>query len=242
MAMLGGGAFRQVNIQQVMGDLQKSNVSTGTVNDIQTHITQQDAQINQLQSQLNDCQKQVANLTATNTDLTQKLTAADAQIAQLQSQLAQATATQPQQITPDVLASSFKSVMDKIQEAARSGVGTQATLSKMDIQMKTLITVQPNTSQPVLVLPDPKALPDPNHLSTLTLSFGAIPSLRAPAPAAGPPSVAGQAPAAPSGPSPAPAAVPSHPAGAGSARPSAVRSVIQPLLDVLRVLGTRRRP
>ncbi|HEV2282779.1 MAG TPA: hypothetical protein VGX75_10390, partial [bacterium] len=234
---------------RVMGDLQRANVPAGTLNDLQTHITQQDAQINQLTQQTNDLKTQAANLTAANTGLTQQVATQDAQIAQLKSQLAAATASQPQQVAPLDLAMSLKSVVDKVQAAARQGTGVQATLSKMDIEVKTLINVTPS-NEAVLVIPDPKALPDPAHLSTMTLSFGAIPKLTSPAPPAGQPP-GGPAPSAPpsrpAGPAPAGPSGPAQPSTAPGGRgpappgPRPPASGLQRFLNALAVLGERRR-
>ncbi|HET7265259.1 MAG TPA: hypothetical protein VFL28_11360 [bacterium] len=246
-AMFSAGGFRAVDIQRVMGDLQKANVPAGTLNDLQTHITQQDTQINQLTQQTNDLKTQAANLTTANTGLTQQVATQDAQITQLKSQLAAATAAQPQQVAPLDLAMSLKSVVDKVQAAARQGTGVQATLSKMDIEVKTLINVTPS-NEAVLVIPDPKALPDPAHLSTMTLSFGAIPKLTSPPP---PPAVqpagGGTPPAGRGGPQPAgptgPAQPSAGPGGRGPARPEPKRpaSGLQRFLNALEALGERRR-
>lgn len=272
----GGGGFRAVdvnnavvtlnNVQRVQTidefNAQKAQF-TQAVTDLQTHITQQQAQIDTLQGQVNDAQKQATGLTSANADLTQQITARDVQITQLKSQVAQATAAQPQQVAPIDLAMSFKRVLDGVQAQARQPSDVpQATLSKMDIQIKALVSVQPNTSEAVLIMPDPRALPDPNHLSTLTLSFGAVPNLRTPpgavrpattAPGGTPPSAAPQ-PAAPSAtpakagpraPAVAPGSAPSSPPSSGpipaASTPASSGSLLQRLLDTLRVLGTRRR-
>lgn len=245
-AMFSSGGFRAIDIQRVMGDLQRANVPVGTINDLQTHITQQDTQINQLTQQTNDLKAQAANLTTANSGLTQQVTTQNAQIAQLKAQLAAATAAQPQQVAPLDLAMSLKSVVDKVQAAARQGTGVQATLAKMDIEVKTLINVT-SSNEAVLVIPDPKALPDPAHLSTMTLSFGAIPSLASPPPppaaqpagGAPPSGQAGPRPAGPSG----PARPSTGPGGPGPTRPGPGRPVsgLQRFLNALAVVGERGR-
>ncbi|HEV2494496.1 MAG TPA: hypothetical protein VG204_15645 [Terriglobia bacterium] len=221
------------------------------VNNLSSWANIQITTINNLKSQVNNLNAQNANLTSQVANLNAQVTQLNATVAQLQSQLA---AAKHQTASPLDVAQSFKGVVDQIQQAARQAGGTQTTLTNMNIQLKSLVNVQPgaqpNTTEAVLVFPDPTALPDPNHLSTLTLSFGAIPNLKA---------AAAPAPT-PSGPTPAPAPTPhataaeAHPAAAPPAPTEAPptetpaapegqkahESITERLVDKIRSLGTRR--
>ncbi len=129
-----------------------------------------------------------------------------AQISSLQSQLATTTF---QTASPLDVASSFKNVVDQIQQAAQSAGGVQSTVTNMNVQIKSLLSVQGSTSSAPasasMIFPAPTALPDPAHLSTLSFTFGSIPNLK----------TAGGASAPPPAPAPAPA-----PSGSTSSNPT----------------------
>ena len=112
-----------------------------------------------------------------------------AQITSLQSQLAAATY---QTASPLDVASSFKSVVDQIQQTAQSAGGVQSTVTNMNVHVKSLLSVQGSTAtapaSASLIFPSPTALPDPAHLSTLSFTFGSIPNLKTAAASAPPPS------------------------------------------------------
>jgi hypothetical protein len=112
-----------------------------------------------------------------------------AQITSLQSQLAGATY---QTASPLDVASSFKSVVDQIQQTAQSAGGVQSTVTNMNVHVKSLLSVQGSTAtapaSASLIFPSPTALPDPAHLSTLSFTFGSIPNLKTAAASAPPPS------------------------------------------------------
>ena len=218
------------------------------VSNLNTWATIEQTTVNNLNGQVSDLQNKNANLTSQNGNLNAQVTQQQATITQLQSQLA---AAKHQTASPLDVAQSFKGVVDQIQQAARQAGGTQTTLTNMNIQLKSLVNVQPgaapNTTEAVLVFPDPAALPDPNHLSTLTLSFGAIPNLKA------------AATTTPSGPAPAPAPTPATPAATPAAAPrespaapagetpaapeeKSPGSITERLVDRIRGLGRRTEP
>ncbi|HKS96477.1 MAG TPA: hypothetical protein VJV74_10140, partial [Terriglobia bacterium] len=208
------------------------------VNSLKTWVTIQQTTISNLNSKVSDLQSQNANLTSQNANLNAQVTQLNATVAQLQSQLA---AAKHQTASPLDVAQSFKGVVDQIQQAARQAGGTQTTLMNMNVQLKSLVNVQPgaapNTTEAVLVFPDPTALPDPSHLSTLTLSFGAIPNLKAAAPTTTP---GAPSPAATPAASPAaapPAAPPSETPASSEER--AHGSIADQLVNKLRGLVTR---
>ncbi len=203
------------------------SVPAALLAELQTYVTLQQSQIDSLTGQLSDSQTQNGNLTTQVANLNQQVTQQNAQITQLQSQLA---AAKTQTASPLQVAQSFKGVVDTIQQAARDAGGVQTTLTNMNVQLKTLVSVQSaatqdpavNTTEAVLIFPDPTALPDPNSLSTLTFSFGAIPNLKAatsPSPSPTPsPSPAPTPSPAPS-PAPAPSPSPTPPAPPGPPTP-----------------------
>ena len=131
---------------------------------------------------------EAAQLQVTNATLQQQLVAAQAEVARLHEQVDEA----PPTTTPVDLARSFRDVVDTVQSEARTAPGIGVTIRSMDIEVKGLVTVdQQGTS---LVLPQPGTGIDAGALSTLRVSFGAIPvpAPRAPTvtgvdPAGGPP-------------------------------------------------------
>ncbi len=160
------------------------------LSELKTYLNNEDTTISNLQSQLTGAQTQMANLTSQNSNLNAQVAQQQTTITQLQAQVA---AAKNQTASPVDIAKSFKGVVDQIQQAALNAGGVQTTLTNMNVQLKALVSVQQPAAAPaapgdaasgqsgpeaVLVFPDPTALPDPNHLSTLTFSFGAIPNLK----------------------------------------------------------------
>lgn len=128
------------------------------------------------------------------------------------------TEAPPTSATPANLVQSFKSVMDSIQAEAQTTPGIATTIKGMDLEIKGLVQVQQEREGPVqtlMVLPNVGRAVQPETLSTLRVSFGAIPVV-APAAAAPQRTASPAAPPPPSTPAPsAPpmAAKPPHPRG-----------------------------
>ncbi len=144
------------------------------VQDLKTHLTDQETQINTLTASLSDTQTTITGLQSQNDGLKQQNAAQQATIDGLNKKLAAATAP-PAPADPAALAASFKNVIDHIQTQARvqSVSGPATTLRSMDIEVKGLVNVQDGNT--VMVLPTLGSPVDPNQLSTLRLSFAAIP-------------------------------------------------------------------
>ncbi len=166
---------------------------SGTVANLRTFITNQDAANSTLQSQLSDTQSQVGTLNTQNAALSNTIADQNAQITRLQASLSAAqaqagTPSGPQTASPLEVAQSLKGVLDQVQTAALGSPGVQTTLTNLNVQVKALLSVDRSsgTAEAQLVFPDPTALPDPNTLSTVSLSFGAIPNLQSNAAAAPP--------------------------------------------------------
>ena len=169
------------------------------VTDLQTHLTETQAQIDNLNGTLNQNQTNIANLQSQNASLTQDNAKMQATIDELNKRLAGLVQPPPTANTID-LATSLKGVFDAIQQQARQQAegGAATTIRSMDFSIKTQVTVQPDSTgkfQTVLRLPTPEAPIDPDQLSTLSLSFGSIPGtiasrapiINAPTPAVPPP-------------------------------------------------------
>ena len=75
--------------------------------------------------------------------------------------------------TPLSLATSFKSVIEAIQAEARKTEGVATTIKSMDLEVKGLVQVQQGVTS--MVLPNVGTPVDAGALSTLRVSFGAIP-------------------------------------------------------------------
>jgi hypothetical protein len=174
--------------------------------DLNTWVTLEQAQVDALTTQVNNDKTTIASLNAQIQSLNNTVTQDQNTIGQLQAALAAAKGATA---SPLDVAQSFKNVVDQIQQQARDAGGVQTTLTNMNVQLKTLISVQPQsgTTPPKAILgfPDLTAPPDANLLSTMTLAFGAIPNVKPPSSAA--PSVSS---------APASAGIPSAPAPSGS--------------------------
>ena len=166
---------------------------------VKTLISLQQQQVNALNTQVQTDSTNYNNLNTQFQNASATVEQQKAQIAALESQLAAATYTAA---SPYDVANSFKGVVDQIQQNAQGAGGIQTTVTNMNVQLKSLVSLQTPTSggPPVasLVFPAPTALPDPQHLSTLSFSFGTIPNLKSAA-AGGPPTPA---------PTPTPAPIP----------------------------------
>jgi len=178
LATLSGVSQKFTAVKQIT-DVQAGLVQA--LNDSKTYLSYQEATISDLHGRLSAEQTRSSGLTSANADLQSKVTELQATVAQLQSRLA---AAKIQTASPLDVAQSFKAVVDQIQQAALKAGGVQTTLTNMNVQLKAVVSVQTSAGgapEALLVFPDPTALPDPGTLSTVTLSFGAIPNLKAPA-------------------------------------------------------------
>ncbi|HZP00767.1 MAG TPA: hypothetical protein VFD30_10775 [Terriglobia bacterium] len=191
------------DISQLDPATRKQLVSS--VDDLKTGLQDLETERNGLLTTLNENKTTIASLQAENSNLKRDSAAKDATIEDLKKKLAAATSP-PQGTKPLDLANSFKSVVDRIQQEALQSGGMATTVKSMDLELKVLVNQK---DQDVLVvLPTPTAPIDPNQLSTLRVSFGAVPGVAPPAAAAPRPSIVPEAaPAAPPAPAqPAPAA------------------------------------
>jgi uncharacterized coiled-coil protein SlyX len=178
---------------------------------LSTFVTLKQANIDTLTTQVSTDRDTVAGLNSQIATLQSTVAQQQTEINTLTAQLA---ATKSTTASPLDVAQSFKSVVDMIRQGAQSAGGIQTTVSNLNVQLKSLVSVQAATSTTPatasLIFPDPTALPDPQHLSTLSFAFGAIPNLSssstigptpspAPAPAAAPaakPAKSGKSPGA----------------------------------------------
>lgn len=197
-----------VDISAIISQLQAvSAIPAGLLTELQTFVTIQQAQLDQLTAQASTDQTTAAGLNSQISGLQTSVTQQQAQIATL---TAQVNAAQAQMASPLDVAQSFKGVLDTIQQNAQAAGGVQTTVSNMNIAIKSLVNIQAATTttgpQAMLIFPSPTALPDPAHLSTLNLTFSSVPHIKA---ALQPqPTVPSQPSPAPP-PAPAPAPVPS---------------------------------
>ena len=157
-----------------------TNFPADLLTQINTFVTLQTSQVNALNTQVQTDQTTQANLQTQLNNANTTIAQQAAQITSLEGQVAAATY---QTASPYDVANSFKGVVDQIQQSAQSAGGIQTTVTNMNVQLKSLVSVQTPAAggapMASLVFPSPTALPDPQHLSTLSLTFSAIPSLKA---------------------------------------------------------------
>jgi uncharacterized coiled-coil protein SlyX len=203
-----------------------SDIPAALLADLQTYVTLQQANVDRLTTQVSTDQNTAAGL---NSQIATLQTTVAQQQTEINTLTAQLAATKVTTASPFDVAQSFKTVVDQIRRGAQSAGGVQTTVSSLNVQLKSLISMQAATSTaPVtanLIFPDPTALPDPQHLSTLSFAFGAIPNLSSastigptPSPAMAP--APAPAPAATPAPAPAPAAAPARAAESAGSRKS----------------------
>jgi hypothetical protein len=132
--------------------------------DLRAYAQNQETERNKLLDAVNQLQTAQTSLSSANADQAR-------QIEELKKKLESASSASS--ATPLSLATSFKGVMDSIQSEARKTPGMATTIKSMDIEVKGLVQVQDKDT--VLLLPSLNAPIDANALSTLRVSFGAIP-------------------------------------------------------------------
>ena len=226
------------DISAIISQLQAiTAIPAALLAELQTYITIKQSEIDTLTTQVSTDQTTAASLNSQIANLQTQVAQQQVEINTLQQQL---QASKSQTASPFDVAQSFKSVVDQIQQAAQASGGVQTTVSNMNVQLKSLVSVQAATStapaSASLIFPDPTALPDPQHLSTLSFSFGSIPHLSSPAaptptpvtPAPSPTNVVStpstQPPSTPTGPSfPVSAAAPKGQPGQAGTAPDAAK-------------------
>ena len=86
----------------------------------------------------------------------------------------QASGEEPEPVGADSLARQFAGIIESIQRhALETEAGAAVVLKTLDVEVKGLVTVKDDRTG--LVLPTLRRTVDPGQLSTLRLSFGAIP-------------------------------------------------------------------
>ncbi len=153
---------------------QKANLAQA-IADLKTHVTAQDTQISDLSQQVSAGQATMVDLQTRNSSLSQQVVAQQATIDRLNGRLA-AVAAAPPPASPTALADSFRKIVDQIQSQARlqSASGPATTIKSMDIEVKGLVNVQQDGST-VMVLPTLASQIDASQLSTLRVSYAAVP-------------------------------------------------------------------
>lgn len=79
-----------------------------------------------------------------------------------------------QSVSPLDVATAFRQVVEQVQEEARQAPGVGTTIKSLDLEVKAFVQVE--EGETALAFPKPDAEVDPAALSTLRVSFGAIPS------------------------------------------------------------------
>jgi hypothetical protein len=171
------------DISAIIAQLQTiTAIPAALMTELQTYITIEQTQVDTLNAQVSTDQTNAANL---NNQISNLQTQVAQQTTEINTLTAQLQASGAQTASPFDVANSFKSVVDQIQQAAQAAGGVQTTVSNMNVQLKSLVSVQAATAttpaSASLIFPNPTALPDPQHLSTLSFSFGSIPHLSNPA-------------------------------------------------------------
>jgi hypothetical protein len=80
--------------------------------------------------------------------------------------------------SPLDVANAFRDVVDQVQTEARESPGMSTTIKSLDLEVKAFVHVEDGVT--ALSFPQPEAEVDANSLSTLRISFGAIPAAAPP--------------------------------------------------------------
>jgi hypothetical protein len=82
--------------------------------------------------------------------------------------------------TPLDVANAFRDVVDQVQTEARDAPGVSTTIKSLDLEVKAFVHVE-DDGVTALSFPPPDSAVDGSSLSTLRISFGAIPGVAPPA-------------------------------------------------------------
>lgn len=85
-----------------------------------------------------------------------------------------------QRTSPLDVANAFRQVVDQVQTEARESPGVATTIRSLDLEVKAFVHVE-DDGVTALSFPQPDAAVDASSLSTLRISFGAIPAAAPPA-------------------------------------------------------------
>ena len=162
-----------VGIQGITTDVKLRNTLQGITQDMRTFAQERDDERNRLQTAINQHQTTIAQLQSTVSTLQQNATDQQKKIDELKKKLESAAPSSS--ATPLNLVSSFKDVIDTIQAQARQTPGVATTIKSMDLEVKGLVQVQQDNKSSLLIMPTTTSLIDPGALSTLRVSFGAVP-------------------------------------------------------------------
>jgi hypothetical protein len=188
-------------IQETTTDPKVKEQLPQVITDLRTFVQDQETERNNLRATLNQNQATISQLQSTIASLQQANSEQARTIEDLKKQLADQPP--PTSATPLNVATSFKSVIDTIQAEARKTPGVATTIKAMDIEVKGMVQVEKDQGT-ILVFPNIGSPIDANALSTLRVSFGAIP-VAAPERPPEPPAPTAEPPPAPTAePPPAP--------------------------------------
>jgi predicted RNase H-like nuclease (RuvC/YqgF family) len=162
-----------VGIQGAATDAKLKTSLQSITQDIRTFAQEKEDERNRLQTASNQLQTTIAQLQSTVSTLQQNNAEQLKKIDELKKKAEGASPAAT--ATPLSLVSSFKSVIDTIQTQARQTPGVATTIKSMDLEVKGLVQLQPGTNNPVLIMPAQTSLIDPAALSTMRVSFGAVP-------------------------------------------------------------------
>ena|SRR5438094_995298 len=82
---------------------------------------------------------------------------------------------EPPSMSPLDVANAFRQVVEQVQTEAREAPGVGTTIKSLDLEVKAFVQVN-GDGETALAFPKPDAEVDASALSTLRVSFGAIPS------------------------------------------------------------------
>jgi hypothetical protein len=98
-----------------------------------------------------------------------------AELGRIENELLALFKAPPPSMSPLDVANAFKEVVEQVQTEARDAPGVATTIKSLDLEVKAFVQVN-EEGETELAFPKPDAEVDTSALSTLRVSFGAIPS------------------------------------------------------------------
>jgi beta-lactam-binding protein with PASTA domain len=164
---------RLESIKETISDAKAKKQLTTVIKQLRKLLQDVETERNKSLDMINQLRERFAELEAA-VGAAEEASKAEVKASRPASSQPQAAEGTSSSVTPLNLAASFKGVIEAIQSEARQTPGIATTVKSMDIEVKGLVQVLDDKNT-MLVLPGINSGIDPNALSTLRVSFGAIP-------------------------------------------------------------------
>jgi DNA repair exonuclease SbcCD ATPase subunit len=163
---------RLERVQQTTTDEKAKPELARILKELRDFLQTQEDERNRLLEQIRASEARIAELQAAIARLEEENAAQAKEIEELKKRVP--PERPPPAASPLDVATAFKQVVEQVQSEARETPGVGTTIKSLDLEVKAFVQVEEGNVT-TLAFPQPDVEVDPQALSTLRLSFGAIP-------------------------------------------------------------------